>query len=232
MWLLAACSATTRYQVLSFFFDGVPDPNAPVSTEQLITPVPERFVYQPPQPDPATLPKMHRPYADRKCDACHKSSMDRKQRDPTSFNVADAAALRMPVEQLCRSCHPLTEQPYQHAPALMGECVRCHQPHASTNSHLLLTPKVRGLCVPCHTAEMMTSEAQHAGYADRDCCECHDPHAADARAFLKAGWDGSGGAAAPAPEAAPSPPPSTSPAEPRPGSTAPAAAIAPPRGGN
>lgn len=192
---LAACSATTRYEVLSFFFDGVPDPNAPPPVAEAAPAA--RQTYEPAMPDPSTLPKMHQPYAERRCDACHKSQIDRKQRQPGSFNVQDAAALRLPLEQLCVSCHQPTQQRYQHAPAVVGDCSRCHLPHSSPNQHLLKTPTSNPLCLECHDASTMLSQDRHAAFGDRDCAECHDPHAADARFFLRSGWDVGGPTAAP-----------------------------------
>ena len=123
--------------------------------------------------------------------------MDRKQRDLGNFNVQDAAGLRMPIEQLCVSCHKASEQAYHHAPALLGDCSRCHHPHLSRHEHLLLQPRARDLCVTCHDAATMVTDALHAGFGDRDCTSCHDPHASDTRAFLKPGWDSSGPVAPP-----------------------------------
>ncbi|GAB4154968.1 MAG: cytochrome c3 family protein [Planctomycetota bacterium] len=196
--LLAACSAAEHYELLSFFFDGVPDPNAPV-VEPPKVPEGPRVVYVPPVPDASEMAKLHPPYAQRRCDACHQRPRDRRNRVPGQFTMQAMSGLRLPVDQLCFSCHEQQPRTYWHAPALLGLCVRCHHPHASYNDHLLLRKRVAELCEQCHTAETMVTTERHREFGDRSCAECHDPHAADVRFFLK---PGSGVEGAPA-EAAP-----------------------------
>ena len=67
MLLLAGCgTARERYRTLSFFFDGVPDPDAvkPLSNEGVPVLLNTRVV------------KQHPPYRDNKCDACHRGGAD------------------------------------------------------------------------------------------------------------------------------------------------------------
>ena len=63
--LIAGCgSPRERYQTLSTFFDGVPDPDAvtkPTFEQGTLVTVATRHVTQ------------HAPYRDNKCDACHRS---------------------------------------------------------------------------------------------------------------------------------------------------------------
>src|ERR1017187_5331028 len=85
MAAFAGCSVRQNYKTLSFFFDGVPDPNAPVQLNRTINPL---------DPTSPTLvvAKMyrHKPYAEQKCTECH---------------TADKKHLIMLKADLCLKCH-------------------------------------------------------------------------------------------------------------------------------
>ena len=136
--LLVGCGTQERYRVLSFFFDGVPDPNAPpASAGEEET---GDYVGRPADAKGLTYYR-HKPYDENKCDACHRS---------TGGQMMEFSALD---DSICAGCHPgtTTQYRYMHGPVATGQCRVCHLPHESTVPHLLKSaPAV--LCTTCHTA--------------------------------------------------------------------------------
>lgn len=179
---LTACTAS-RYEVLSFFFDDVPDPNAP-PPKQVQDVQPRNLPVRPVAP-PTTSVHMHEPYAQRRCDACHKGGSTAAKRSSGAFAINSMSELLMPADKLCATCHKPSQAAFQHAPALLGDCSRCHTAHSSRFPHLLLQEKSAALCAPCHKPEDMPTRDLHATYGSRDCAECHDPHAAERRYLLR-----------------------------------------------
>ena len=171
--IIAACSATTRYQVLSTIFDGVPDPNAKqkeisdtLKVDTLLTKnnlktsavKKSEFIYHP-------------PYQNRMCAACHNMQM--------------CNALIKSIPDLCYKCHEnLTgKNPSLHGPVAMGECGVCHSPHLSKNKFLLVR-KGRDLCLYCHEATYVFENKNHFATEEYACLDCHDPHSGKDRYLL------------------------------------------------
>jgi len=170
----AACSQTTRYEVLSFFFDGVPpphvqnqgelDPDADLEGEPEDT-----FVVQRP------TVYLHAPYKDRRCVECHD---------------VYAGKLVRPVEDgLCWTCHVdiTADAAFVHGPVAAQACQQCHHPHRSKYPQLLLEPSTE-LCLNCHLLEDLIPGEHHAKTetgTEHECVECHNPHAGNVRYFLK-----------------------------------------------
>lgn len=162
------CSVEKNYELLSFFFDGVPNPNrltnidggSPGSMRESLT-------YT-----------IHQPYAEQQCDACHRSMFDRS-------GIGS---------EVCLNCHSdvQNEYAYMHGPVAVGACLWCHAPHESAYAHLL-KEKDRPVCTQCHGPAMLDTERVPA-HADeeRGCLECHTGHGSDARHQLRAGIDLSG----------------------------------------
>jgi predicted CXXCH cytochrome family protein len=158
-------SAQQRYEVLSFFFDGVPNPNAPTGADGgeegaggSAGAVPVSF--------------MHKPYQDNQCDACHGTTGRFEE-----FTKAD--------NSVCFKCHQGVQTKYanMHGPVALGECNLCHVPHESSIPALLLdTP--RALCTTCHVPELLSPEpADHL--TDRNCLDCHVGHGSQGRHLLR-----------------------------------------------
>ncbi len=159
------CSVERNYKVLTFFFDGVPDPNAP----------------KPAADSPAGLQldirqspsySIHRPYADDQCSECHADRQVRiGGRDST----------------VCLKCHKetLPVHAVTHGPVDANACLWCHVPHESAYAVLFKAP-ARDVCSQCHTPEMLVSARvpEHAD-AGRSCLECHFGHGGEQRYFLK-----------------------------------------------
>lgn len=160
----AGCNATTRYQVLSFLFDGVPPPQAAPAVDQQQTAAagtaPARQVGY----------RAHGPYAAKLCNACHNSGATN--------------ALLLPREELCFQCHELKlNKKYIHGPLASGGCLACHDPHSSQYRYFLVSES-DDFCFRCHDAEMVARNTAHAGM-QQQCTTCHDAHMSDKRYLLR-----------------------------------------------
>ncbi len=100
--------------------------------------------------------------------------------------------LAKPSPDLCLGCHaallessPGKKAPYTHAPVVKGLCLKCHDPHGSSNSNLVLQ-NVEKVCVECHDVKDAKLLTAHKGYpvADAKCADCHDPHSHDQKTHL------------------------------------------------
>lgn len=167
--LLCGCAAKTRYQVLRFFFDGVPSPEETRGEAGKITGKMSRKGGVPDTAAARPEYKEHGPYAAKQCDACHARASNR---------------LVLPIEELCFKCHNLDiRKKYIHGPLASGGCKVCHDPHGSIHTFLLVSePKT--FCLHCHDANALARKGIHAG-TDAQCTTCHDAHSSDAGYLLK-----------------------------------------------
>ena len=102
------CSVERNYELLSFFFDGVPNPNAlPILAAS---------------GDPATIRasatySAHTPYLEGECATCHGQGFTMR-----GIDVG-----------VCLDCHAEVpdEHRYMHGPVAVGACLVCHVPHES-----------------------------------------------------------------------------------------------------
>jgi predicted CXXCH cytochrome family protein len=119
------------------------------------------------------MPYQHVPFKNGYCFDCH---------DPHgSENMFN---LRMPVKQLCNSCHNMGlrygDKKVHHPPFKNSECASCHHPHAS-NAERNLRIEVPNLCYTCHWATLpgYYSVVKHPPFETGKCLSCHHPHATD-----------------------------------------------------
>ena len=175
--LWGGCSVERDYKVLSFFFDGVPDPEA--RQRALETGVGKV--------DITTSPTytVHKPYAAEQCSECHGGRSRLTKRDSS----------------LCLKCHKDEPTRYErmHGPVAAIACLWCHEPHESAYS-TLLRDKPNAVCGLCHEAGALDSARvpEHAD-ASRECLSCHDGHGGTQRYFLRAGVAQAQGKEAPVP---------------------------------
>ena len=168
--LLAGCTAEKRYKVLSIFFDGVPDPNAPFAQIDEVDATGKPVI--------RAASFAHKPYADGKCDACHGSASGSTFE---SFQKLD--------DSVCAKCHDKIphEYPRMHGPVALGQCSLCHVPHESSVQYLL-KDNAPTVCTTCHLKELLpASPPEHL--TERNCLDCHSGHGGTARALLKQGWN-------------------------------------------
>jgi len=171
-----ACSSSprARYEVLSFFFDGVPDPDAVEdarggedgSAGGLVGP----------------QPSFHQPVVDARCSECHGEGTGGEGR--RSFRGGSWEAVQR-AWKTCDTCHsdPAEVRPesiviatdaYLHGPVALRDCQRCHHGHQSRYPSLLRTERAETICVTCHEGFGL----REGGMAAMDCSACHDPHRA------------------------------------------------------
>ncbi len=163
--LLCGCNTTKNYKVLSFFFDGVPDPNKAPADHGVGDAKKEVGTAQ----AAGSRYKEHGPYAARECQSCHMRATN---------------ALIMPIEDLCFKCHSIdVRKKYIHGPLASGGCKICHQAHGSAYPYLLVS-EPKEFCIYCHDRKAI---ARGGGHKDMEtqCTVCHDAHSSDKEYLLK-----------------------------------------------
>lgn len=199
---MVSCATERRYRVLSFVFDGVPDPNAPVVAEEADKPEADRGVAA---LGPVDVPgpmvasgSFHPPYVAHECEVCHvMAGAEDRGRVPTFMVGGEGAptgSLVEPAEQLCVMCHgefegaaAAAEGLWLHGPVGAGACTYCHNPHRSPNKRLLRAAQPRVLCLQCHDATRLDTNEDHPPLEElegEDCTECHNPHQGTTRFLL------------------------------------------------
>lgn len=196
--VLAACSTPASRTVLTFFFDGVPDPSQTTAgprPEAARRYTPEEMAAMTNEQRAALLkvqvPKMevstHPPVEANLCEECH----DQQPSQPGSGGLGGwsgaVPTLILPEDRLCLKCHQRPGGRFTHGPAAQGSCGICHLPHRSPQPHLLRVPRMADLCTKCHAGELFVTSGRHAVVQDRDCHSCHDPHASERANLLKPG---------------------------------------------
>jgi predicted CXXCH cytochrome family protein len=148
--------------MLSFFLDGVPDPDAKPGTVQARGGKPAA--------GPPTY--LHKPYADNNCGACHENTND----------IFARAKVR---QGICVECHgaALVEYPQMHGPVASGLCSSCHTAHLSQTPHLLRYASPR-ICTQCHELPTLSEGVAEHRSAAADCLSCHSGHGGVDRKFL------------------------------------------------
>ncbi len=159
LWVVLAVGCS--YKHLSFFFDGVPNPEKKIQAlpgTQAIAPT-TRVQYS-----------EHGPYAAKQCNACHNREMTNN--------------LIVPVEQLCANCHELQlTKKYIHGPLLSGGCLVCHDPHSSPYRYLLKSESDT-FCFYCHDQIALPKDDAHSSVTAQ-CTSCHDAHMSNNKYLLK-----------------------------------------------
>jgi len=163
--LLCGCNTTKHYKTLSFFFDGVPDPEKATSEPGA------RGTGKQGATAPATGPRYreHGPYAAKQCEACHAKATNQ---------------LVAPNEELCFQCHALdVRKKYLHGPLASGDCRACHEPHGSIHPFLLAS-EPKEFCIRCHDRNAITKSDAH-NELEAQCTTCHDAHSSNVSYLLK-----------------------------------------------
>jgi len=127
--------------------------------------------------------KVVHPPVEEGCTECHDPHQSSKR-----FQLKGKADGKS-VSSLCFNCHDQTifSKKFQHGPVGAGDCIACHNPHASDESKLLIAPKSNGqLCFQCHAdrRDSFNLKEVHKPVKE-DCGLCHDPHSSDHKMQLK-----------------------------------------------
>lgn len=153
----SGCSVEKNYKLLSTFFDGVPDPNAPMRFDSRAIAMSSTY-------------SEHRPFVDEACLECHK--------DPTDMLLA------MDDSSMCMSCHSdiPNRYAYMHGAVTGNACLMCHNPHLSALPNLLRDDGP-DMCMKCHEFDAQTLTPSHEDLS-RKCLDCHSGHGGDVPFFL------------------------------------------------
>lgn len=171
---LFSCNPQTKYDVLHYVFDGVPNPEvedslALVDSLKLIASTnPEIMAFN---LESKTM-NFHPPYQEKQCDMCHSMS---------SFGK-----LAQEQPDLCYNCHVSFSDKYDfvHGPVEGGFCSACHDPHKSEEENLLIN-KGQDICFKCHEKELIIEKETHEGIEETFCTECHNPHGGEDRFIFR-----------------------------------------------
>jgi predicted CXXCH cytochrome family protein len=169
LWPGCTSDPQQRYRVLSFFFDGVPDPSLQATVDGGV--VRGRL----PGGEPMVV-FSHKPFAEDKCDSCHTGGVNALFRQ-----VPEAVS-----NNVCLRCHQDTpsQYPVMHGPVATVECLWCHAPHEANHKWLLREP-APDICLQCHTPELLSPNPPEHMMPRSDCLECHFGHGADQHGLLK-----------------------------------------------
>src|SRR5215207_6384137 len=159
--LIGCANPQKRYEVLSLFFDGVPDPNAPRKQSPKASSSGRRTV-------------VHKPFADNLCSSCH-------------LNSSDIFARAQVKEDVCLNCHSNvpTQHAVMHGPVVNNACQMCHSPHSSAVPHLLKQP-APAVCTQCHEADGLLTMHPRGFDAKQSCLDCHSGHGGASHKLLLA----------------------------------------------
>lgn len=161
-WAWLGCSIEKHHAILSFFFDGVPDPSLVRAGQDAVA-----YARQ-----TGGVVYVHEPYAKQQCGQCHSGPGGRMAAQVDSTP--------------CLKCHEGAQERYRfmHGPVAAGACLWCHAPHESTVKPMLRQDPIK-LCLRCHDAQF-SSRRTIAAHADpqRNCVDCHSGHGGSERYFL------------------------------------------------
>ncbi len=159
----AGCSIEKHYNVLSFFFDGVPNPNAlPITASAGGSPTIMRL---------SPTYTAHTPYVEQTCAECHGNSFD----------------MEAVSSDVCLNCHEGAREQFRnmHGPVAFGACMWCHVPHESAFP-ALLKGEPRIVCTQCHDSKVLrTDVVSEHGESSVSCLACHYGHGHRERFMLR-----------------------------------------------
>jgi len=169
---IVSCDDVERYEIMNFFFDGVP----PLGQEGLEEELANFNSQDITQTSPETAWYVHEPRKD--CTICHGK---RRQQGFSSQTY-----LTSPIPKLCYDCHTdyTASVPFIHGPVAVGQCLFCHNPHKSKIEHLL-KESVPKLCYLCHDINAVELIPAHLTQQQSECMNCHNAHGSSAEALLK-----------------------------------------------
>ena len=84
------------------------------------------------------------------CDSCHQATSD-KDTQKTTITLSATGG------DLCGMCHEATKDPVVHGPVKAGQCLTCHDPHAS-EFKAQTRADGNALCLACHAPKRTTAD--------------------------------------------------------------------------
>ncbi len=160
-----SCNIDKNREVLSIFFDGVPEKEERVTNDKNNELLKQKIVRR----KTNQFVSFHPDFKSKNCAKCHKKRF-------SNLLVTDK-------KKVCFNCHK--EERFQgkfiHGPVAVKACGACHLPHKSVNPKLL-REKGRELCDQCHKTPVQGLPIPSRG---EDCLKCHTPHVSSNNNFLK-----------------------------------------------
>ena len=171
---VVSCDHTRRYEIMTFFFDGIDAPESQRLADRLADPNSPTLAQVPQEP----IWYVHEPRKD--CTNCHDTA--KQSKSPGQLY------LTAPVPKLCYDCHDdrTVSAKFVHGPVAVGECLECHNHHKSRVKHLLKEAEPN-VCYFCHDADAIAAIPAHLTGQPSACTDCHNPHASLERPLLKEG---------------------------------------------
>ena len=199
--MTAGCDKYTRYNVLTFFFTGVPpleeEGTAQGKDEARIPPTDDKKKKEKRVPPPI-VSFAHGPFGAGQCYQCHETSVTvgfrrlekEKAEGIPKLGQVIPQRLATQLKTLCIECHTqksavlaYSNDLWVHGPVADGDCIVCHSPHRSPSQYMLLKEKSIELCTQCHTKGYMLEIEEHK--EEKECSLCHNPHLGKDRFLLK-----------------------------------------------
>ena len=186
------CTPQNSYEVLSFFFTGVPSPE---EEERLKAEQQQKVTDKDAEVAPSF--SSHSYFTARKCDACHQITLTQNFGGASKSGMpaiqfgggTDAGGSRLPLKKLCVNCHENRSETFAsenklwlHAPLTKDNCLVCHDPHRSRYPDLL-KDETEKLCTMCHSEGLIRLTRSHQEL--KGCLECHTPHLGKDKLLLK-----------------------------------------------
>ncbi len=157
--LLVSAWAGCSYESLSYWFDGVPDPNDPRNAGLFPGSTSVKYFE-------------HDPFTKEACLECHPNPSEMQ------LTLDDA--------NTCYQCHEEVENQYEvmHGAVAAQACLWCHNPHLSPYPNLMrdATPE---LCLQCHRTGLLDSPILEDEDPITDCLQCHFGHGGPEANFLR-----------------------------------------------
>ena len=170
---IIGCSPKARYNVLSIFLDGVPNPdkNNTLNNSTSQNKASDTTGIKNIKEAPKITYSYHPPYASKKCQLCHDPNIMGKVLEP--------------LPGLCYKCHKSFDSTYAfvHGPVASGNCTACHSPHFASEKKLLMR-KGQDVCLLCHSKNDILKNENHKDIGETNCTECHNPHGGTTKYFL------------------------------------------------
>lgn len=165
-----SCTTQKKYEVLSFFFDGVPTPQAAdinLVVDSLSVMDSTNLLAKSNEVTKSHF-QLHLPYGKKECISCHDQKLIGKTVETQP--------------QLCYKCHDDYKENFKfvHGPVGGGYCSICHDPHKSQLDKLLKQPTEQ-LCLNCHASSTVYDNKFHLNTRKTSCIECHNPHGGENR---------------------------------------------------
>jgi predicted CXXCH cytochrome family protein len=200
--IAGGCNKYDRYEVLTFFFTGVPHPDGKTDiTDPEDSSASMREKSRRKAMARRTKVFTHGPYAAKECYKCHDSKTTATLLDKGKTGTVMPrwegrmpGRLVAPLKELCLECHTsksagsaYSKNLWIHGPVSDGLCTICHSPHQSRNPYLLKKESSYEMCTSCHGKGYLFETEDHQ--PGKECLTCHNAHLGKNRFLLKKDFD-------------------------------------------